>query len=75
MDGAVWEPAGSAVNDVDERTEGVVLKEFGVSVEARPARYVRIRATAPGMCPPWHKGTGNLSFIFADEFLLEVEPK
>jgi predicted alpha-1,2-mannosidase len=72
-DGVAWESAGAAANDVDERAEGVVLKDFGVSLDSVSARYVRINAAAPGVCPSWHKGAGNLSFIFADEFLVEVE--
>ena len=37
----------------------------------RRIRYVRVRATAPIMCPAWHKGAGNRSFIFADEIIVE----
>ncbi len=74
-DSVAWKSVGASINDVDAHAEGIVIREFGVPLEALVARYVRISAASPGVCPPWHKGAGNLSFIFADEFLVEVEPR
>lgn len=72
LDGVTWQAAGSVANDVDEHADGVVLKDFGVTLPApRQARFVRAHATAPIMCPEWHKGAGNRSFIFADELITE----
>jgi len=71
LDGKQWEPAGTAANDVDERAEGAVIRDFGVTFEPRRVRYVRVHATAPILCPKWHKGAGNRSFIFADEIIVE----
>lgn len=72
LDGVTWQAAGSTANDVDEHADGVVLKDFSVSLAApRQARFVRTHATAPIMCPEWHKGAGNRSFIFADELVTE----
>jgi len=48
-----------------------VIRDYGVTTAPRRARYVRVRATAPIMCPGWHKGAGNRSFIFADEIVVE----
>lgn len=70
-DGTSWTPVGAASNDVDAHAEGVVLRDFGTPVAGRSARFVRAVARAPGMCPDWHKGAGNRSFIFADEFVIE----
>lgn len=71
LDGERWEPAGEVANDVDERAEGAVIRDFATAFEPRRARYLRVRATAPILCPDWHKGAGNRSFIFADEIVVE----
>ena len=72
LDGVTWQAAGSVANYVYEHADGVVLKDFGVTLPApRQARFVRAHATAPIMCPEWHKGAGNRSFIFADELITE----
>jgi hypothetical protein len=72
QDGRSWQPAGEIANEVDPRADGVVLRDFEVGVRpARSARWVRVKARAPVMCPDWHKGAGNRSFIFADEILVE----
>jgi hypothetical protein len=72
QDGQSWQPAGEVTNGVDPHADGVVLKDFQVEVRpARKARWVRVHAQAPVLCPDWHKGAGNRSFIFADEILIE----
>jgi len=71
LDGDRFDPAGEAANEVDEHAEGAVIRDFGVTLEPRRIRYLRVRAAAPVMCPAWHKGAGNRSFIFADEILAE----
>ncbi len=70
-DGVVWQPAGEALNDVDEHTDGVVLRDFAARFAPRKARMLRVHVTAPIMCPDWHKGAGNRSFVFADEIVWE----
>jgi len=71
LDGERFDPAGEVANEVDEHADGVVRHDYGVTFAARQVRYLRIHATAPIMCPPWHKGAGNRSFIFADEIVVE----
>jgi hypothetical protein len=71
IDGTRFEPAGEVPNDIDERADGVVRHDYAVTITPRRARYIRVHATAPVMCPPWHKGAGNRSFIFADEIVVE----
>jgi hypothetical protein len=70
-DGAHFTEAGVARNTVEEHEDGVVVKDLAVEFPPRPARYLRMRVTAPVMCPDWHKGAGNRSFVFADEFVFE----
>jgi predicted alpha-1,2-mannosidase len=71
LDGTSFEDAGSAANDVDERSPGALRKDFAVAFAARRARFVRVHAAAPRLCPAWHKGAGNRSFVFADEIVAE----
>jgi len=71
VDGVHFEPAGEVANDVDEHADGTVLEDFAVTFAPRPVRYVRVHARAPILCPAWHKGAGNRSFVFADEIVAE----
>lgn len=47
------------------------MNDLAVTFTSRKARYVRVKGVAPVMCPEWHKGAGNRSFIFADEVVFE----
>ena len=71
LDGQRFESAGEVVNDVDEHADGVVRHDYAVTFAVRRARYLRVHANAPVLCPAWHKGAGNRSFIFADEIVVE----
>ncbi len=67
VDGKTFGPASSTVNDVSEKQNGVVLKDFVVAIPATEARYVRIRAVNFGKIPSWHPGSGGDAWIFVDE--------
>jgi len=71
LDGQRFEAAGEVGNDIDEHADGVVRHDYAVTFAVRRARYLRVHATAPLVCPAWHKGAGNRSFIFADEIVVE----
>ncbi len=71
LDGQQFVSAGEAPNTVDEHADGVVLRDFAVRFASRRARYIRVHAKAPILCPAWHKGAGNKSFIFADEIVFD----
>ncbi len=71
LDGALFAPAGTETNDVDERAAGAVRKDFAIAFAPRRARFVHVHAEAPLLCPAWHKGAGNRSFVFADELVVE----
>jgi hypothetical protein len=71
VDGEHFTPAGEVANDIDEHADGVVRHDYAVTFAPRHVRYLRVHATAPVMCPAWHKGAGNRSFIFADEIVVE----
>ena len=69
-DGESWRVAGTVVNDVPERRDGGVVKDFIFDLGGVEARFVRVRATNRGPCPDWHQGAGNRSWMFADEIVI-----
>lgn len=70
IDGKTFGPAFSIANDVSEKKEGVVTREFVKSIPPKSARYVRIRAVNFGKIPAWHPGSGGDAWIFVDEILV-----
>jgi len=70
-DGEIFRNVGRFVNDVPQREETVVIKDFTVTMDETDVRFVRIRAHTPGTCPAWHKGAGGKAWIFADEIVIE----
>ena len=70
IDGKSFEPAISVPNDVSERHEGVVTRDFVKSIPPKKARYVRIRALNFGKIPSWHPGSGGDAWIFMDEIVV-----
>lgn len=71
QDGKDFEEAGVVMNDVDEHTGHAIIKSFTVSLKNRNARFVKVVAKNRGVCPAWHPGAGNKSWIFADEITIE----
>jgi hexosaminidase len=57
-------------NTVPPQAEGVIVKDFVVNAEGFPARYIRVHAVNPGICPEWHPGAGDQAWIFADEIIV-----
>jgi hypothetical protein len=70
-DGKTFYPAFSIANDVSEKREGVVTREFVKSIPPKTARYVKIRAVNLGKIPAWHPGSGGDAWIFVDEIIVE----
>jgi hypothetical protein len=71
LDGKTFDRAFSIANDVSEKREGVVTKDFVKSIPPKRARYVRIRAVNFGKIPAWHPGSGGDAWIFVDEIIVE----
>lgn len=71
IDGRTFIPVGSITNDVSERQEGVVTRDFVKTIAPQSARYVRLRAVNFGKIPAWHPGSGGDAWIFADEIVIE----
>ena len=70
-DGKTFDPALSIANEVPEKQEGVVTRDFVKSISPRNARYIRIRAVNFGKIPAWHPGSGGEAWIFVDEIVVE----
>jgi hypothetical protein len=69
-DGTAYEIAASIENDFPDDRYGAFLREFSADVRVE-ARFVRVRATNYGECPPWHPGAGGKAWIFVDEITIE----
>ena len=59
-------------NDFADNEYGAFTKEFSkIMNETVYARYIKIEAVNYGVCPGWHPGSGNDTWMFLDE--IEVE--
>lgn len=54
-------------NDVSPKSETIERKDFGKELKNIQARYIRVEGINVGICPSWHKGTGNKAWLFVDE--------
>jgi len=72
-DGKTFGPALSVGNDVSERREGVVTKDFVKTIPPQHARYIRLRAVNFGKIPSWHPGSGGDAWIFVDEIIIATD--
>lgn len=65
-DGENWYPIHTAKNNIPIDEYGVITKEFGFE-KILKTQYLRVTAKNRGICPDWHLGAGNPTWIFADE--------
>lgn len=61
---------GTKKNDEKDNTS-VFLRNFSIPLLKTPVRYLHIRAKNQGVCPEWHPGAGQKSWIFIDEIVVE----
>jgi len=54
-------------NDVNEKADGGIIKEFGKKGLQLKGRYVKVFAKNKSVCPEWHVGAGNKAWVFVDE--------
>jgi len=67
-DGKIFQHAGTVVNRVDEHKKGGITKDFVLTHVDKKIRYIHVVAKNRAICPKWHKGYPNPSWIFTDEF-------
>jgi hypothetical protein len=70
-DGNNFRVIGKLKNDIPPEKEGAIREDFGLSFKPTRVRFVRIRAKNRKVCPPWHPGSDNKAWIFADEIVIE----
>jgi len=70
LDGKTFELAGS-IEEPTIQGKGLDLKTFTQDLGGKKARYIKVHAVNPGVCPAWHEAAGQKCWIFADE--IEVE--
>ncbi|MBN1650730.1 MAG: GH92 family glycosyl hydrolase [Bacteroidales bacterium] len=71
INGSDWDLAGIIPNTVDEKQQGGIIKKFNLNlVPKRKVRFIKVVAKNRGLCPDWHVGAGNKSWIFADEIVV-----
>ena len=66
-DGEVFKEVGVVKNDIDEKTDGAIIKDFEVTFAKQKVKYIRVIAKNKEQCPAWHKGFPDPTWIFADE--------
>ncbi len=69
--GADYQTVYEAGTGTDPQKEGAMRATVASTMDGITARFVRVTATNIGLCPPWHKGSGNKAWLFVDE--IEVE--
>ncbi|MFZ4619961.1 MAG: GH92 family glycosyl hydrolase [Bacteroidota bacterium] len=68
-DGITYETIFSGTTGVAPQQEGAMIKAVSRNI-TKPTRFIRVRAANIGLCPSWHKGSGNKAWLFADEIVI-----
>lgn len=70
-DGSNFKIEGTVMNDVPEKEEGTLTKDFSLDLKGEKIRYIKVVAKNRGICPDWHPGAGKKAWIFVDEISIE----
>jgi hypothetical protein len=70
-DGLAYTLVAEIRNDAPQETSEPFIKSFSRSISGMPARFVKVRATNVGVCPPWHTGAGGKAWLFVDEIQIQ----
>lgn len=70
-DGKNFMPVGELPDTVPDTTNGAFVKAFDVNFPAVKARYIKVDAISRKVCPNWHLGAGQKSWIFIDEIVVK----
>jgi hexosaminidase len=66
-DGSRFNELAQVENSVPPEEKEAVIREFKKSFPELRTRYIKVQAKNIGVCPEWHSGAGQPSWIFADE--------
>lgn len=70
-DGRIYTSLPPVKNIVNERTDGIVIRNFSSQVNGKSARYIKVVAINRGNCPAWHAGAGKQAWVFVDEIVIK----
>ena len=68
-DGENWFTIDTEKNKTPIDQYGAFVQSFGFNKEIK-TRFIKIKAKNRGVCPQWHLGVGNPTWIFADEIII-----
>ncbi len=70
--GGTFEQVGEMDLPVAAELDPAGVEFVEISFPSRLVDRVRFRAEGPGMCPAWHAGVGNPSWMFVDEVVVQL---
>nr|NQU92066.1 glycoside hydrolase family 92 protein [Bacteroidota bacterium] len=70
-DGRKYIQLGRVENTVEPDEWNAQIRDFTLYFDVISARYIKVIGKNRGVCPSWHKGAGNQSWIFADEVAID----
>ncbi len=71
LDGIKWSDVIITVNQTPMVETNPITQQFGITLKAVKAKFIKIKAKNIGICPPGHPGEGQGAWLFADEIVVE----
>lgn len=71
QDDEEWIAHKTYLNRGSQEGSPVSIKEFSVPGHKVKARYIKIEATEPGLCPEWHPQKDSATYMYCDEVVVE----
>ncbi len=68
-DGINYTSVATIKNTFSDKEYGSFHQDFSTTLSAS-ARYVKVKAKNYGICPDWHLGAGGVTWLFADELII-----
>jgi hypothetical protein len=70
-DGETYDIIGKEENKIDPAQGGGLTHDFSVMTGEISVRYIKVLGKNRAICPDWHAGAGNPSWLFIDEIVVE----
>lgn len=70
-DGKEWHERVKITNVITDKRFGVEPVLHQLDFNPEEVRYIRVKALSMKVCPEWHRGSGQPSWIFCDEIIVE----
>jgi len=68
--GTDFKQVATVNNDVPQKQEGAIIKDFMAKNLKLNTRYIKVVARNIGKIPEWHLSAGNDAWVFADEIII-----